>query len=97
MSVFALIGGTLGVRLSGVLGFFICCSVLVWFWARGGLKRLILFGPFFNLPLKNEKRVKVIATCLFLWLAIGNANIAINPEATNKALNELDAAISGAH
>lgn len=97
MVVFSLIGGNFGIRLGGLLSFFACIVFLVWLWFFRGIKLFVLFGPFFNLPLKNEKRVRIIATALVLYLAFGNLSAVFKPQATNKAFKEMDAAIRSAH
>ncbi len=77
MAIFSIIGGDLGIRLGGFLGFICCSCFIAWLWLFGGIKHFVMFGPFYNMPLKNEKRVRVVATILALYLGLGNLRLSL--------------------
>ena len=64
--------GDLGARLSGGIAAVACVGFMFWLWRANGAEKLVLFGPFLNMPLKHPKRVRLVATALFGAAAVGN-------------------------
>jgi hypothetical protein len=66
-------------RIPSLAGAVVSLGFLVWLWRFDGARRLVVFGPFVNMPLKRENVVRLVATVLALLLAAGNLLSALAP------------------
>jgi hypothetical protein len=72
-------GGPSADRIPSLAGAVVSLGFLVWLWRFDGARRLVVFAPFVNMPLKRENVVRLVATVLASFLAAANLLSALTP------------------